>query len=234
MDVTLLSDMHKCNSDFSNWNNIQKLIPHTFNNSDLLEFSQSHESTKTKVTFADYHYFILDQFYKPKTTTRETDTDSWARAEFHSIVSNLYSALESLVYEINLAYNFGLRANQIYLNHNHKQFNSDCVRCQITAQKDNVTSQLDGNLNTAWFQIFNKLRNQIIHKNLPVIQVIVGSTTTTITIPDDPVNTNPQSTDFSRNLEINQYCKNIRKNVVEIIENIYPLIKDKIKTRFSL
>ena len=92
MDVTLLSDMHKCNdSDFPNWTKIQKLIPHTFNNSDLLEFSQSHESTKTKVTFADYHYFILDQFYKPKNTVRRTDTDSWARAEFHSIVSNLYS-----------------------------------------------------------------------------------------------------------------------------------------------
>ncbi|MBM3910537.1 MAG: hypothetical protein FJ356_02685 [Thaumarchaeota archaeon] len=237
MDITLLDDMQKHNNnDFPNWVKIQQLMPNSFSNTDLLDYDQSHTSTRSKVTFADYHYHILEQLYQPHVTEREKNTVGWVRAEFHSIVMNLYSALDSLAYEINLAYNFGLRINQIYIHHNHSTFVSDCFRCNLNNENDSLTSLLNNELNKSWFQTFNKLRNQIIHKNLPVIQIILATNTTTtkIKIPDDPSNTSPQINDYSQDLEINCYCKDLRNNVVKIIEQVYPLIEPKIKSKYCL
>lgn len=227
--------MHNCNiSDFSNWSKIQTLISSTIPDTNLLDFAQSHESTKTKIIFADYHYYILNQFYRPSVTKRETDTDSWVRAEFHSLVINLYSALDSLAYEINLAYNFGLKPNQINIYHTHTSFQQNCIRCNIDNQNDALTALINIEFAKTWFQIFNKLRNQIVHKNLPVITIGLGGLATKITIPNDPSNTNPQYGDYSQGLEINQYSQTIRKNVVNIIEQTYPLIESRIKNRYNL
>jgi hypothetical protein len=63
----------------------------------LLSLVQGHESTYSKIKFAQYHYHILDQLYRPKRTLRKKDTQHWVRAEMHSIIINLYSALDSLV-----------------------------------------------------------------------------------------------------------------------------------------
>lgn len=227
--------MHKCNmADFSNWLKIQTLIPPNIPNNDLLDFAQSHESTKTKITFADYHYHILNQFYRPNVTRRETDTDSWVRAEFHSLVINLYSSLDSLAYEINLAYNFGLKPYQINIYHTHTSFQQNCIRCNIDEQNDGLTALINIELAKSWFQIFNKLRNQIVHKNIPLITIKIGGSTTKITIPDDPSNTNPQSGDYSQDLEISQYSQTIRKNVANMMEQTYPLIESRIKNRYNL
>lgn len=237
MDITLLSNMRQNNdNDFPNWSKIQKLIPSSIPNADLLDYAQSHESTKSKVTFADYHYHILNQLYIPHITTRESDTVDWVRAEFHSVIMNLYSALDSLAYEINLAYGFGLKVNQIHIHHSHTQHNSDCFRCNLDKQSDTLTLLINTELNNQWFHTFNKLRNQIIHKNLPVIQTIMAteSSTTKLKIPDDPTNTNPQNNDYSKNLEINQFCKDLRRNVVDLIEQVYPFIESKVRTQYHL
>jgi hypothetical protein len=50
-------------------------------------------------------------------TGGEADTQNWARAEMHSILFNLYSALDSLGYEINLAYQFGMDSGDIHIYH---------------------------------------------------------------------------------------------------------------------
>jgi hypothetical protein len=43
-------------------------------------------------------------------------------------------------------------------------------------------------------------------------------------MPNDPTNTKTDpSADYSE--EVNQYCRDTRTNVLEIIEYIYPLIK---------
>jgi hypothetical protein len=237
MDITLLPNMRQSNDgDFPNWSKIQNLIPSSIPNVDLLDYAQNHESTKSKVTFADYHYYILDQLYKPHVTDRESDTVDSVLAEFHSIVIDLYSALDSLSYEINLAYNFGLRSNQIHVYHNHNPPKPDCFRCNLDKQSDALTSFINTKLNNQWFQTFNKLRNQITHKSLPVIHVdiSVGSSTTKLKIPDDPTNTNPQYGDYSQDLEINQFCKDLRRNTVELIEQVYSLIEPKIRIRYNL
>lgn len=235
MNVNLLPNMHQANDvDLPNWVAIQTLMPSTHHNLDLLEYDQSHGTTKTKVTFTDYHYHILNQFYIPNVTKRQTDTDSWVRAEFHSIVMSLYSSLDSLAYEVNLAYNFGLKPYQIHIYHNHTSIVSDCFRCNMNIQNDNLTSFFNSELGKDWFQIFNRLRNQIVHKNLPVIQIVIGGYATSIKIPNDPANTNPQANDYSNNLEINNYCKELRQNVVRIIEGAYPHISPIVKQRYDL
>ena len=235
MDVELLENMHTYNNhEFPNWLDIQTMIPSTYTSADLGDFAQSHEATKSKVTFADYHYSILDQLYKPTMTFRQTDTDSWARCEMHSIVFNLYSALDSLGYEINLAYQFNLKPHEIHIYHNHTVFERNCLRCNLNVKNDSLCTLLNAELSKLWFETFHKLRNQIVHKNLPVIQVFVGGAATIIKIPDDPTNTDPQAGGYSQNLEINQYCKTVRNAVLNLIESVYPFIKQSIRTRYSI
>jgi hypothetical protein len=85
-----------------NWERIQALIPSTIPLS-LLEYAQTHESTRSKVSFAEYHYDYITQLYRPDATPREGDTQDWVLAETHAVITNLYSALDSLAHEINLA-----------------------------------------------------------------------------------------------------------------------------------
>lgn len=235
MEVDLLNDMErKLDNELLNWVRIQKLIPSGISSSDLLEFSQTHMSVKSKITFTDYHYHILNQLYRPADTPREVDTDSWARAEMHCIVINLYSALDSLAHEINLAYQFGINISCIHIHHDHQQPKQDCVRCRLDTENDSLTSFINNELNNQWFETFRKLRNQITHKSLPIILVRIGGVATQIMIPNDPTKTNPQYQDYSQKLEINQYCLDRRNDISRIVEKAYELMEPKIKTTYNL
>jgi hypothetical protein len=137
----------------------------------------------------------------------------------HSIIINLYSALDSLAQQINCIYHMGFSPSEI----NFKHF-----RCQIP--RGPIRNHLDNELQADWFDTFNMLRNLMVHKNLPVLLLVPGSSTTTIIIPDDPLNNDPQSppkgNDYSKRLEANQYCKERLNDIMRIIEGAYPLLEN--------
>jgi hypothetical protein len=191
--------MHiKNEKEMRQWSKIAKFIKLGNPPPSLREIHRSHTATRSKITFADYHYLILDQFYRPNETPRHEDTLLWAGAEMNSIVYNLYSALDSLANEINLAYNFGIGENKIHIFHNHSKFMSDCVRCSLDKENDKLAATLNQELSQNWFLLFNKLRNQLTHKSLPVFgQSIsegdpdVPDDAIHLAIPEDPTDMNP-------------------------------------------
>lgn len=240
MRVYLLEEMlTKNDKEMQNWSKIAILIKYGNAPPSLYEIHRSHTAAKFKITFADYHYYLLNQLYRPDETPRETDTQMWARAEMNSIVYNLYSALDSLASEINLAYNFGLKQNKIHIFHNHQEFESNCLRCSLDKQSDKLTSYLNQELGQPWFIMFNKLRNQITHKNLPVFgQAIstgdpeVPDDSIHLTIPEDPTEVNV--TYHTKTVEISRYCFDLRNNVVKTTENTFGLLEAPIKNTFGL
>jgi hypothetical protein len=242
MNVNLMQNMYQKNDPkMPNWSKIEALIPPIHLRPDILEFSQTHESINGKIAMADYHYHILDQLYRPSQTDMQTDTKWWARAEMHCIITNLYSALDSLTHEINLAYNMGLQPKHVDVHHDHAIPNpkSKCVRCRLP-QGDPVGSYLNQELSQPWFATFKNLRHQITHRNVPIIQstITVGDPTIHMMIPDDPTKNNPQNDpppgDFSKKLEINQYCFDRRNNVLNSIEKIYPILEPMIRQRYRI
>lgn len=240
MKVYLLEDMHNKNEkEMRNWSKIAQIIQYGNAPPPLYEIHRSHTATIFKITFADYHYHILDQLYRPNETPRRTDTIMWARAEMNSIVYNLYSALDSLANEINLAYNFGIRENKIHIFHNHQKFKSDCVRCSLDKENDKLTFTLNQELSQNWFLLFNKLRNQITHKHLPVIGQSISNgdpevpyNAIHLTIPEDPTDMNPSIQ--TKMVEINVYCMDLRNNVLRAAEKIFDLLETPIKKTFNL
>lgn len=214
-----------------NWSGIEKLIPTSNLTPAQLEFAQAHTSTFYKIRFADYHLAILEQIYHPNMTNSKDDTKNWARVEMHSIILNLYSALDSLGYEINLAYQFGIDSGKIHIQHTRDK--KTCLRCRIDNQNDSLTTYLNNTLGQQWFLRFNKLRNQIAHKHLPVmdINIAVGNGGSfKLRIPNDPSNSNPihANGDYSDNLELKQYCVDTRAEVLRTVEDTYPLIEHRI------
>ena len=180
----------------------------------------------------------------------------WARAEMNSIVYNLYSALDSLANEINLAYNFGIGENKIHIFHKHQKFKSGCLRCNLDKKNDRLTSTLNQELSQDWFVLFNKWRNQITHKALPVFgQAIstgdpqVPDDAIHLTIFEDPAKEFPalQSKPEERKqffedimnnvvktVEVIQFCKDLRNNVVSTVEEVFDLLGTPIKNTFNL
>jgi hypothetical protein len=108
----------------------------------------------------------------------------------------------------------------------------------VNKANDNVTSYLNQSLGQPWFDRLRKLRNQITHKPLPILQVVKGvgdGGTTKIKVPNDPANSDPDPIiGYSDNLESNQYCEDSRREVLGIIEHIYPQIKQKIKQAYNI
>jgi hypothetical protein len=127
----LLRNISNRNS-MPNWLEIQKLIPTDNLTEAQLKFSQAHWSTFYKIRYVDYHLAILDQIYHPLMSHSEGDIQNWARAEMHSISFNLYSALDSLGYEINLTYKFRIKPSNIHIHHEHKAWTKDCYWIVLT------------------------------------------------------------------------------------------------------
>jgi hypothetical protein len=78
----------------------------------------------------------------------------------------------------------------------------------------------------------------LVHKNLPMFQLIPESRTMIIIMPDGPLNSDPQQSqnrdDYSKHLEVNRYCNDRMKDIVRIFEGAYPLLETPIKTRYSV
>jgi hypothetical protein len=88
MRICLLEEMlTKNDNEMRNWLKIATLIRYGNAPPSLHEIHRIHTGTKFKITFADYHYHILNQLYRPDETPRQTDTPMWARAEMNSIVA---------------------------------------------------------------------------------------------------------------------------------------------------
>ena len=129
-----------------------------------------------------------------------------------------------MVYEIDLAYDLGITVDKVHAYHYHPIPNRGCVRCRITGSE--IGRFLDAELSNSWFGTFRELRNQIVHRNLPVISVDINlnRSSTEILLPDNPTNTNPQAMDYSQRLEVNRYCLDRRGDVVHLVESAYSLI----------
>jgi hypothetical protein len=243
MSVNLLTNISGMMRDPSvhNWFSIRNLIPTGNLTEQELDLARAHDSTFYKIRFADYHLFILGQIYDPNARQREGEIQHWVRAEMHSIVYNLYSALDSLGYEINLAYGFTIPPYRIHFDHDHDptQTRNNCLRCELRKINDDLHCYLDRTLSQPWFDYFRRLRNQVTHRHFPPwnLGVTVGGNngggTLRIRLPDDPEIRNPGANDYLRNLELRQYCEDTREDVRKVIEEIYPRITPKIKQRYG-
>jgi hypothetical protein len=92
----------------------------------------------------------------------------YVKAEAHSIIFNLYSALDAVSNKINLAYDFQLKSNDIGIK-------NKSLKYMINYENDGLTSYLKESLyKQDWFSYFNKLRNQMAHRNLTIFQIISG------------------------------------------------------------
>src|SRR5215210_2455246 len=124
MDISLLDKIYDSNIlNIPDWRRIQNIIdaqttPGSKRIEELRDISQSHQNTRSRITFADYHTHNLNQIYIRYTTPRFTETPTWAMAEMHGIISNLYSALDSLSNEINIVYKFGMPTRNCEIYHN--------------------------------------------------------------------------------------------------------------------
>jgi hypothetical protein len=235
--VILLGNMSSLMNDTSlrNWYEIKMLLPKDNLSCPQLDLVQTHDSIFYKIRFADYHLSILQQIYRPDMLDPGGDIDNWVRAEMHSIIYNLYSALDSLGYEINLAYGFNIERKKINIYH-HKNHNDEknCLRCKIKDFNDDLTSYIETSLKEdTWFNYFHRLRIQITHRSFPVKQrtMVIGDEgggTLKMKLPDIPEKINPGQNDYSRGLELCKYCEDTREYVREFIENVYTHIKPKI------
>jgi len=246
MEVSLLDKINDANThNIPYWRSIQntidaQTIPGSKRIEELRDISQSHQNTRSKITFADYHYRNLDQIYIRHTTRRYPETPTWAMAEMHGIMSNLYSALDSLSNEINIAYKLGIPTRNCEIYHNvqdHKKGkpNKNCIRCNIDQVDSRLSNHLNNGLGQDWFEHFRNLRHQMTHRTLPVYEIGVSSgdpnipdNSVYLMIPNDPSNNNPQHLDFSKGLDFNDYCHECRVNVVALIEQTYKIIEPKV------
>lgn len=238
--VELLTDISGFMNDPSlrNWFEIRSLLPTTAKLScPLSDLVQAHDSVFYKLRFADYYLFILQQIYSSNMLDPGGDIDNWVRAELHSIIYNLYSALDSLGYEINLAYGFNIERGKIHIHHSKKHDAKKercCLRCEIKKRNDDLSHYIETSLNEdTWFDYFHRLRNQITHRNLLAKQRTMviggeGGATVKMKLPDIPEKINPGQNDYSLDIELREYCEKTRKNILEFIENVYPHIRPKI------
>jgi hypothetical protein len=224
-----------------NWNKIQSELPSPVPPK-LLEYAQRHGSTRSRMSFAEYHLHNLEALYTSTGPQDESDAADRTLAEVHSVVFSLDSALDSLAYELNLVYQLGVPASSTHIFHEHSRFMPECVRCHLDSMSDPVTSYLETELSMAWFGVFLKLRSQIACKNLPIIKIDFRTTETPgqtihktlLTLPNDPSNASPRSTDYSMNLEANKYCEETIDRVRHVIEGVYPLIEPKVRKIYTV
>lgn len=107
--------------DLPNWSAIQSLIPQsTTGRPDLSSFAKAHSTTYKKFKYAVYHWTIFRQIYGNRgdnfSSGRFPAFQDYVKAEAHSIIFNLSSGLDAASNEINLAYNFQLKRNDIGIN----------------------------------------------------------------------------------------------------------------------
>ncbi|MCH7647826.1 MAG: hypothetical protein IIA83_04375 [Thaumarchaeota archaeon] len=202
--------------------------------SSLIDYVQMQTATINRIEFAIYHYQILNLAYGFATVPTYTQQDSVARAEMNAIILNLIGALDCMSHEINTILNLQINEREVTFGHNHKQGMNNCIICRIHTTHPQVANFLASIITNDWFKELKEYRNHI-HKRLPVIQVsmVVGGPFRKITLPDDPSNYNPQLPDYSKKLEIQEYCRDRIDKVMAAIEELYHKLHPQIKQYVS-
>jgi hypothetical protein len=233
MSVNLYTGMSIENDpSLPNWSDINRLIRSSLTGKpDLLKFDRAHTTTYRKFKFAIYHLTILQQVYGVNAINvgqgTSSDPQQWALAEAHSIVFNLSSTLDAVSYEINLAYNFPLKSNEV-------GFKNTCLEYMIRYQNDALTSYLDTSLyKQDWFNYFIKLRNRMVHRDFTIFQFLIGGNALKIKLPDDP-STTADMPAYSKNIDVAQYCDDTQRRVLQVIEEVYRFITPKIRQRYGI
>jgi len=194
------------------------------------DFANSHATTIRRIGGADYHYHILNQIYVPNVTPMRQFTTIWTEIETESVTFMLYSSLDSLMQEINLTYKFGIPEFKIDVNHDPASCTRQaraCVRCALDGVNDSLTTYLNSELSSTWFDALRKLRNRISHKQLLATNTNLAPTAY-IEMPTDP-EAIPYTEVPRAGVELNGYCVTTRSNVARVISQTYQIIMPKIR-----
>jgi hypothetical protein len=239
MSISLLGDLdNEDNRGIPEWRAILNEVNRTDSSvpvrpSSRQDYVDAHATTIRRIGGADQHYHILSQIYVPDVTMSGSLTTIWAQIQAETVIFMLFSSLDSLMQEVNLAYNFRIPDYSINVYHDaikHGQRPSgSCVRCAINRTNDSLTAFLNIELGSTWFENLRILRNRISHKQLLATNTNLGQTTVYIEIPTDP-----NATRFNQpartGIEINSYCQNSHMNVVRLLAQTYRFLLPKIAT----
>jgi len=237
MPIDLLDTLdNEDNREIPQWRSLLVRIDEVGGRTDARQaFVDAHANTIRCVGAADYHYHILNQVYIPDVVRMGSLTTLWVQIEAESIVIALYSALDSLMQEINLACNFGVRENGVSAYHPEEHRESPnthtrCVRCKLSLEDDSLGRYLNEELTLDWFDKLRRLRNRIAHRRLIATNtnLDIGRPTTYIEMPSDP-EANRFTEIPRRGIEINSYCASGRADVARTIGNSYELLAPRIR-----
>lgn len=234
MQIQLLDDLaDESNRKMPGWLKIRAefdLYPRT---PELQRFVNAHATTIQRIGLADYHYRNLDQIYRPDMPQPNSLANIWAPGEAVSLVFILYSALDSLAQELNLAYKFGIDERQVHIHHGPKHLKtpqSNCLRCSLNKVGDGTAVFLNQELSKSWFEFLHSLRNRITHIQLLATNLNFSAGQPEITIeistdPDAPIfNVEPK-----KGFEINAFCRENRMQVTDLIDTVYGMLLPMVK-----
>jgi len=196
----------------------------------LLDYAQTQTATLNRIESAIYHYQIMDVAYGFGTVGDYPRQHFVARTEMNAIVLNLMGAFDCIAHEINMVFNLPIPERNVMFGHTHFGGRDNCIICRVSYMHLTLSTYLEQIVASSWFNELKEYRNHI-HKRLPVIQVAIvvgGGNGRRVTLPDNPSNYNPQSSDYSRRLEIQAYCRDRIDDVINAIEHIYQLMHGKI------
>jgi hypothetical protein len=235
MQVNLLGSMDdEASIDIPGWQDVRTSIESLTRNQQVQDLVDAHATTIRRIGSADYHYHILNQVYIPDRIHSGAHTISWAQVGAESVVFWLYTALNSLANELNLAYGFGIDEWKVDVTHplqHNRNLKPGCFRCRLIQHGDNLSSYLEGELNSEWFKFFNELRNRIAHRQLlsPNINISFGARSGIFI----EISHNPRAKRFTESprngIEINGFCVESRRDVVRVIGEAYTLLNPKIR-----
>jgi hypothetical protein len=233
MRIELLGNLtDESNRGINGWVVIRTEVERHPRTSDLQKFVNVHATTIERVGLADYHHWNLDQIYRPERPATDSLTTVWAPAEAASFVFTAYSALDSLAQELNLAYKFGIDENRAKAHHGKWHGNSpqrDCVRCALNGVGDSITTFLNQEFSSDWFDFLRRLRNRITHRQLLAVNInlLVGSSKISIEISPDPDGT-VFALQSQSGLEINRFCAETRAAIANVLDQTYTMLVPRI------
>ena len=228
MQVTLLDTIDdEFARSIQGWTDVRTEFEKFTRTPTLQLFVNAHANTIRLVGDADYHYNNLNQIYVPSQYPASSHAISFSQVETESFIFTIYSALDSLTQEVNLAYGFGIDESKVYVFHKHTSPETNCVRCMLTAQSDSLSNYFDSALNSSWFDFLRRLRNRLTHRRLLSTNTNIGGAGFYIEMPTDPNAVNFSQSPRSGK-EINQYCVDTRARVATTLDESYKRLLRKV------
>ena len=196
----------------------------------------AHAETVHRVAMADYHNHIIGQIYTPNQRAAQAQVTLWVETEFLSVIFTLYSVLDILAQEIGCVYDFRLSEEWVKMWHSarHRVENprTDCLRCQLSARNDDLSTYLEAELARDWYLYFHELRNQVTHKHLVRTNINLNLPGGEIML-EIPNNLGGRSfLDSTRprgGKEIKAYLLETREDVVRVLGETYSMLIPKIQ-----